>query len=225
MTRLAPLFALLLVAGCARSEEASLVPPDSNQGYNQVGSVGTPEADDREPAIGQWRASLQEDVQALEFGPMGTEPLFSLLCSGNRRVLLQRHGGAPAGPLPAMLVEKGQLNQRLPVTAAGGTIPLLRAELPLDSPFAQAIAGGTDPLMVRLDDGAPLILPPSPLIGDYLRSCATAGPLPAGSGASAAGNTQAGNSAGAAPTRPSGAPAGGRANSAQPAANTAAPKQ
>src|SRR4028118_1396393 len=83
---------LALLAGCARSEEASLVQPDSKEGYNQVGKVGSPEADDREPAIGQWRASLQENVQALEFGPVGTEPLVSLLCNGRTSVLLQRHG-------------------------------------------------------------------------------------------------------------------------------------
>lgn len=215
MTRIAPALALVLIAGCARSEEASLIPPDSNQGYNQVGKVNTPEQDDREPAIGQWRASLQENVQALEFGPMGTGPLFSLLCSGNRAVLLQRHGGAPAGPLPLMQVSEGQLNERLQVTAAGGAIPMLRAELPLESPLAQALGSGSEPLTVRLNDAEPLILPASPLIGDYLRSCATAQPLPSGA-SSAPATTQAGNAA---------APAPAPADSAAPAANAAQPKQ
>jgi len=220
MMRFAPAaLALLILAGCARSEEASLVQPDSKEGYNQVGKVGSPEEDDREPAIGQWRASLQENFQALEFGPVGTEPLFSLLCTGNRSVMLQRHGGAPAGPLPAMLVTKGQLNQRFPVTMGGGTIPLLRAELPLQSPLAEAIAGGADPLLVSLDDGAPMVLPPSQLIADYLRSCATARPVQAASGAS---NSQGGNNAAAAPPAP--APSAG-ANAAAPAANGAQPKQ
>jgi len=221
MMRFAPAaLALLILAGCARSEEASLVQPDSKEGYNQVGKVGSPEEDDREPAIGQWRASLQENFQALEFGPVGTEPLFSLLCTGNRSVMLQRHGGAPAGPLPAMQVAKGQLNQRFPVTTGGGTIPLLRAELPLQSPLAEAIAGGAEPLLVSLDDGAPLVLPPSQLIADYLRGCATARPI-ANPGAAGA-NSQAGNSAAAAPPAPA-APAGG--NAAAPVANGAQPKQ
>lgn len=217
MTRITFAAALLLLAGCARSEEASLVPPDSNQGYNQVGSVGTPEADDMEPAIGQWRASLQENVQALEFGPVGTEPLFSLVCAGNRSVILQRHGGVPAGPLPAMQLNKGQLNERVPVTTGGGAIPMLRAEVPLQSPLAQAIGAGAEPLMIRLDDGAPLILPASPLVGDYLRSCTTAQPLPAAAngqpGAAPAGNAAATN--GAAPAQPA-------ANSAAPANSAAA---
>jgi hypothetical protein len=214
MTRTLSLLALFLAAGCARSEEASLVPPDSKEGYNQVGKVGSPEADDQEPAIGQWRASLQENVQALEFGPMGTEPLFSFLCTGNRSVLLQRHGGAPAGPLPPLEFNKGQLTERLPVSVGGGTIPMLRAEVPLESPLAQAVGGGNEPLLVRLGDSAPLVLPPSPLIADYLRSCATARPI-------AAGNTQAGNSAGAAPAA---APAANNAAPA-PAQNGSQPKQ
>jgi hypothetical protein len=215
---LAPAVALALLAGCARSEDASLVPPDGKEGYNQVSSVGTPEEDDREPAIGQWRASLQENVQALEFGPMGTEPLFSLLCTGNRSVLLQRHGGAPAGPIQVMQLSKGEQVQRLQPTAGGGTIPMLRVEVPLGSPLAEMVASGGEPLMVRLGDGAPMVLPASPLIGDYLRSCATAGALPASQGGTA-GPQQPGAGANAsAPAANSTAPAanGVAANAAQP---------
>jgi hypothetical protein len=210
--------ALALLAGCARSEEASLVQPDSKEGYNQVGKVGSPEADDREPAIGQWRASLQENVQALEFGPVGTEPLVSLLCNGKTSVLLQRHGGAPAGPLPAMQIAKGELNEQLPVSAGGGAVPMLRAQVALPSPLADIIASGGEPLMIRLDDGPPLVLPPSALIGDYLRSCSTAQPLAVSQGGTAAGQT--GNSAVAAP-----APAAsGNGTAPAPAANNAQPK-
>lgn len=208
---LAPAIAVALLAGCARSEDASLLPPDSKEGYNQIGKVGTPEEDDREPAIGQWRASLQENVQALEFGPMGTEPLFSLLCTGNRSVLLQRHGGAPAGPIQIMQLSRGEQNERLQPTAGGGMIPMLRVETPLDSPLAQMVAAGGEPLMIRLGDGAPLVLPPSALIGDYLRSCANAARLPVSQGGTLNGGQPAGNAA---------APAG---NTAAPAANSAAP--
>lgn len=214
MNRIAPALALVLVAGCARSEEASLVQPDSNQGYNQVGKVGSPEQDDNEPAIGQWRASLQENVQALEFGPMGTEPLFSLLCTGNQSVLLQRHGGAPAGPLPAMQVSIGGLNERLPVTAGGGTIPMLRAEVPLGSRIGAVLAASGQPLSVRLEDGAPLIIPASPMVVDYLRRCASGGPGAIGNSTAPASSTQ-GNASGAT----------GNGAAAAPAANVVQPKQ
>jgi hypothetical protein len=219
MKRASSALIILLVAACARSEEASLISSNASQGYNQVGAVGTPEADDREPAIGQWRASLQENVQVLEFGPLGTEPLFSILCTGNRTVLLQRHGGAPAGELPTMQFTKGQLTERLPVTAGAGAVPLLRSEVPLQSPLLQAIAAEGDPLQVRLGDGAPMVLPPSALIGDYLRTCETGRPsAPAATGNSAA---PAGNTAAPAAVAP---PAGGNVAAPVPAANAAQPQ-
>lgn len=170
-----PAFAFLAVAltlaACARSEEASLVPPEGAQGYNRVGTVRSPEQDDREPAIGQWRGALQEDRPALEFGPIGTEPLFSLLCAPGGGVLLQRHGGVPAGALPAMQATVGEVAETLPVTPGGAAVPLLRAELAAGSPTFAALATGGQPLLVRLDDSAPLVLPPSPLVTDYLRGC------------------------------------------------------
>jgi hypothetical protein len=216
---LAPAIALALLAGCARSEEASLVPPDSKEGYNKVGRVGTPEDDDREPAIGQWRASLQANEQALEFGPMGTEPLFSLLCTGNRSVLLQRHGGAPAGTIPMMELSKGEVSERLQPTSGEGAIPMLRVEVPLGSPLTELVASGGEPLMIRLGDGAPLVLPPSPLIGDYLRGCATGRPLPVTQGGTSDAGQQQGNAAtSAAPVANAAAPA------PAPAANGAQPK-
>lgn len=205
MTRLAPLLCLVLLAACARSEEASLVQPDSGEGYNRIGKVRSPDANDREPAIGQWRASLQEDRQALEFGPTGTEPLFSLLCTANRGVLLQRHGAVPAGTTPAMQVTVGDINERLPAAMAGGTIPMLRVELPQGNRLLGAIATSGEPVTIRLDDAAPLVMPPSPLVGDYIGSCGRAQPAPAG------GNI-------AAPVVPT--PAG---NSAAPAGNAAQP--
>ena len=54
---------------------------------------------------------------ALEFGPAGAPPLFSLRCDARRGVLLQRHGQAPAGDLPVMLVSVGSETRRLAVTA------------------------------------------------------------------------------------------------------------
>lgn len=208
-TRILPLCLLLGLAACARSEDASLVPPTGNQGYNEIGRVGNPEADDREPAIGQWAQSLQENAQVLAFGPLGTEPLFSLACTGNRSVLLQRHGGAPAGPLPELHVEKGDVTERFPVTMGGGTLPMLRAEMSLQSPLAEALGAQGEPLVIRLGDGAPMVLPANAMIGDYIRSCATARPPAGGAGANGA------------------SPAIGTvpANAAAPAANTAQPTQ
>ena len=193
----------LLLAACARSEEASMVPPDSNQGYNRVGAVSSPEKDDREPAIGQWRAALQDDRQGLEFGPLGTEPLFSLLCAQEGGgVTLQRHGSATGN---VMQVTIGDVTERLPAAAGGGSIPMLRADLAPTSRMFGLVAAAAEPIVIRLDDGSPLILPHGPLVADYVRTCGRTQQqaLP--------GNMSAGNESAAAP-----APA---ANSAAPATN------
>ncbi|HEY0327327.1 MAG TPA: hypothetical protein VGC46_15285 [Allosphingosinicella sp.] len=163
----------LLLSACARSEEASMVPPEGNQGYNRVGQVRTPEQDDREPAIGQWRAALQDERQALEFGPMGTEPLFSLLCAPQGGgVFLQRHGAAPAaGTQQAIMVSIGDVSERLAVSAGGGAIPMQRGEVAPTSRIFGLLVASAQPIAIRLEDGSPLILPHSPLVGDYLRGC------------------------------------------------------
>jgi hypothetical protein len=120
-----------------------------------------------------------------------------------------------------MQIGKGERNERLAVSAGGGAVPMLRAEVPLPSALADLLASGGEPLMVRLDDGPPLVLPPSPLIGDYLRSCTTARPLPVNQGGTAGnqvgGNQQVGNSAAPAPSAPvNGAAPAPAANAAQP---------
>ena len=193
----------LLLAACARSEEASMVPPEGNQGYNRVGQVRTPEQDDREPSIGQWRASLQDERQALEFGPMGTEPLFSLLCAPQGGgVVLQRHGAAaPAGAQQAMVVTIGDVSERLAVSSGLGAIPMQRGEVAPTSRIFGLLVASAQPVVIRLDDVPPLILPHSPLVGDYLRGCGRpqdAAPLA---------NSAAGNASGEVPAANAAAPA------------------
>jgi hypothetical protein len=160
----------LLLGACARSEEASMVPPEGNEGYNRVGQVRTPEQDDREPSIGQWRAALQDERQALEFGPMGTEPLFSLLCAPQGGgVLLQRHGAAPAaGTQQTMLVTIGDVSERFPVSAGVGAIPMQRAEVPPTSRLSGLLTAAAQPIVIQVEDSPPLILPHNPLVADYL---------------------------------------------------------
>jgi len=193
----------LLLAACARSEEASMVPPEGNQGYNRVGQVRTPEQDDREPAIGQWRAALQDERQALEFGPMGTEPLFSLMCAPQGGgVLLQRHGAAStAGAQQAMQVTIGDVTERLPVSSGVGTIPMQRGEAAPTSRTYGLLVASAQPIVIRLDDGSPLILPHNPLVGDYLRGCGRS------QDSAQPDNAVVGNASAAAPASNSAAPA------------------
>jgi hypothetical protein len=174
-------FALVLLAGCARSEEANMLPADANAAR----SVETvrPERDDDAPALGEWRATLQDEQRALEFGPNGAPPLFSFGCDGRHNLLLQRNGVEPTGELPVMLVSVGTDTRRLAVTRGEGPIPLLRAGLAASDPLAAALSHAAAPIQVRIGDSPPLILPPSPAIGAYVSQCES-GALPAPAAAS-----------------------------------------
>ena len=172
MRQIAVPVAFLLLAACARSEEASLVSPEGDEGYNKVERVRTPEQDDQEMAIGEWRRSLQDEQPALEFGPIGAAPLFSMRCDERRGLLLQRHGAVPAGDLPMMLIQIGSETRRLAVSSAGGTIPMMRGTLAPSDDFVDTLANSEEQVTVRLGDTVPLNLPPSPLIREFVGECA-----------------------------------------------------
>ena len=162
---------LLLLAGCARSEDASVV-ADGNQ-IAQVEQVRSPEQDDEEMALGEWRDTLQDDNSALEFGPTGTPALFSLRCDPRRSINLQRHGAAPARDLPTMLVSIGSETRRLAVTSVDGAVPMLRAALAPSDTLVGTLGNASEPIVVRVGDTPPLVLPPSPSIGAFLSRCAS----------------------------------------------------
>src|SRR4051812_47867963 len=174
MVRRALAVFVLLLAGCARSEEANMTPSDTNENVRTVEQV-RPQGNDEEPALGEWRETLQDDQRALEFGPRGAPPLFSLRCDARRGLLLQRHGLEPAGDLPVMLVSVGSETRRLAVTGGDGPIPMLRASLSPSDQLAVNLSRAAQPIAIRIGDSPPLILPPSPLIGTYVSQCESGG--------------------------------------------------
>ena len=188
MIRSALPIAFVLLAGCARSEEANLLPADTN-GSTRVAEQVRPERADEEPALGAWRDTIQDTQRALEFGPQGAAPLFSLACDARRSLLLQRHGIQPAGDLPVMLVSVGSETRRLAVTGGDGPIPMLRASLSPTDQLAVNMSRADGLIAIRIGDSPPLILPPSPLIATYVSQCASGG-LPTSS-PGAAGNSSA----------------------------------
>jgi hypothetical protein len=174
--------ALLLLAGCARSEEARYAQVDNSP----VPALNTSDqGEEDELTVGSWQNALQEDQQVLEFGPVGAPSRFSIGCDSRRNLVLQLPGAAPGGDLPNMLVTVGSETKRLAVVSAGAANPVLRATLPATDPFMRVLTGATARIFVRIGDAQPLVMPPSPAIATYAQQCA--------SGA-AAGTTAAGNS-------------------------------
>ena len=172
MKRLAIPFSLILLAGCARTEDASVDPGGGNESYNGVEQVRSGEGDEQEPALGEWRRSLQEERAAIEFGPQGTAPLLSIVCADRGGLILQRHGAVATGAAPMMSVSVGGQGRQLPVTAVTGTSPMLRASIPSGDSLLAQLSDAQAPITFRSSDGTPLILPPSPLIGEFVQGCA-----------------------------------------------------
>ena len=195
MFRSALPFAFVLLAGCARSEEANLLPTDPG-GNGRVAEQVRPERADEEPALGAWRDTIQDTQRALEFGPQGAPPLFSLACDERRGLVLQRHGIQPAGDLPVMTLSIGSETRRLAVTGGDGPIPMLRASLSPSDQLAVNLSRAAGPMAIRIGDSPPLILPPSPLIGTYIGQCesgALAAPVAAANATAPANAADAGD--------------------------------
>ena len=169
MIRPALLSAIVLLAGCARSEEAR---------YAQVENVQLPAMNTTDPdedglTIGTWQNGLQQDRPVLEFGPAGAPARFALGCDDRRNLLLLWPGAAPGGDLPNMLVQIGSENRRLSVASDGGATPMLRATLPFNDPFMRVLTGAQTRITARVGDAEPLAMPPSPTIAAYAQQCAS----------------------------------------------------
>ena len=184
---------LVLVAACARSEDASVAP--GNESYNAVEQVRTGSGDEQDPALGEWRQALQQDLAALEFGPAGTAPLISIVCGERGGLVLQRAGALPSGAAPMMSVTVAGQGRQLPVAAVPGPTPMQRASIPAGDALLAQLSGAQAPIALRFGDGTPLVLPQSPLIGAFAQSCAS-GPRPRGE------PPAAGNAAAPAPDTP-----------------------
>lgn len=183
-------FSLILLAACARTEDASVRPAESNDSYSGVEQVRDQAGDDREPALGEWRRALQEERPALEFGPAGTAPLITIVCGERGGLVLQRPGAAAAGTSPTLSVTVGGQGRQLPVTTASGAAPMQRATLAPGDMLIQQLASATAPIALRFGDGTQLLLPQSALIGQFAQGCSTGFPRNADA-AAADGNDQA----------------------------------
>ena len=191
---------ILLVAGCARSEDASVVPTNASENGQAVEQV-RPDRDVDEPALGQWREALQGEQRVLEFGPLGAPPLFSFGCDARRGLLIQRHGLESSGDLPVMLITLGSETRRLAVTSGDGPIPMLRASVSETDPLVASLERAPQPITVRIGDSPPLILPAGEEVGAYVTRCSggelASAALSATSNGTAEANASASNAAAA----------------------------
>lgn len=173
MPRFLVLTALAALAACADSEPPDAVTVEDDGAYNLIDPVSADVASNAEPAIGEWARSMQEEKAALVFGPTGAEPLFSLRCDDREGILLNRHGLVEAGTAGMMTLHMGAASRQLAVNPVEGALPMLRSAVPANDPLLAQLSDYDGPVEVVVGDGAPLVLPPSAMIGQFIQSCAT----------------------------------------------------
>ncbi|MBA3677356.1 MAG: hypothetical protein H0W74_08135 [Sphingosinicella sp.] len=169
--RLLPLTLLAALAACADSEAPDAVPANDNGAYNVVEPVRAPLRDEGQPTIGQWIEMMQEERPALQFGPPHTEPLFSLRCDDRGGLLLNRHGIVATGT-EMMAVTIGAASRRLAVNPVPGPLPMLRAAIPAQDELLAQL-GASPAFRIVVGDSPELALPASPLVGQFVATCAT----------------------------------------------------
>ena len=146
--------ALLLLAACARSEDAR----DAQTANMPLPTLNTTDlGEEDELSIGTWQSAPAR---------------FSLNCDARRNLVLQWPGAAPSGDLPRMLVTIGSETRQFPLVSSGAANPMLRATIASNDPFMRVLSAPSTRIFVRIGDAQPLVMPPSAAIGAYARQCA-----------------------------------------------------
>jgi len=182
--------ALVLLVGCARSEDASVAVD-----MNEVAPDIIRNASDEEITAGAWRESTQGTSTALEF--VGTDGAaqaqFSLRCGERGGLILQRHGVAQAGGSPALAVSVGRERRDVPAALEEN---ILRATLTGGDGLIAALGSAATPIGIRAVGVAPLLLPPGPQVNAFVGRCAiTSAPVNGSGNASVNAAEPAANSA------------------------------
>lgn len=163
MRRALPFFILLLV-GCARSEDAS-VTVDMNR---IAPDIALRNGVDEEITAGAWREGSQDNSPALEFVDAASEPLFSLRCAEGGGMMLQRHGAGQSGNATiALSVGRERRDLQGSVVTPG----LLRATLPAGDALIAALGGAATPIGVRVVGMEQVLLPPGPPLSAFVGRC------------------------------------------------------
>ena len=207
MTRLALLLLTAAFAtACARTEPADPTPGEDLE-LNQPDL----DASSEDPTTaGTWEAGAQGQSQSVAFRGPNNDVLFTLTCDIRGGLIAQRPGIVARGNLALMQLRTADIVRRLAVSAAAGPQPQVEARIPYNDQLIAGLMSFDEPLEVRYEGLETLVLPPSPLVGDLVRTCQQT------SAAAAEAASQANQVQGAESGEP-------EANAAQPEAAAAAP--
>ena len=117
---------------------------------------------------GDWRYAQIANGSAARYGEGGSEPRFSLVCTGNRRIELVRHGPFTADALMTVRTEHASRNlttTRTPDNAA------VRAVLAATDPLLDAMAFSKGRFAIETPGAPALYLPSWPEVTRVIEDC------------------------------------------------------
>lgn len=118
---------------------------------------------------GQWFSKTERGVPMALFGRPQTEANFVVRCEGDELVFVR---SLPIeGEETEMTLMAGGETRTLTARQRPGPVPQTTARLPADDPFAAVLARTTDPIAVRLEDGASKRMPSHQALRHVVANC------------------------------------------------------
>jgi hypothetical protein len=140
---------------------ARVVPPASGTGDEALAAGGV--------MGGQWFASKVEGDPAALFGLPETEAEFVVRCAGDELVF-SRGIRMRDGPASMTLMAAGKF-RTIEATSSADPLPDITGRLEATDEFVTVLAETEDPIMVRIEDGPSLRMPPSRHLRDVIAGC------------------------------------------------------
>jgi len=179
MVRALAFISIAALAACADREEPDRDPPPPS-GYNMIddvqvndpgGLVGAQQSPATATTPGVWRPDTVGAMRGVSFVPPEGEPLLRMFCDGRRGMVVERTALVPSGEIDMMTFRVRDRGRQLAVNPTGPDGTVLRAMLPLRGDLIAALQAGPAPIQVSVGEGAPLSLPPSPLVAMLATDC------------------------------------------------------
>ncbi len=171
----AALVALFVVTlpGCAERVEPDPTLAKESDGYNMINPVRVDDSETVEPPTpGAWRSASVEGARGLLFAAPGADPIFAIYCDARRGLVLERRDYSPTGTIDMMNVTIDSMSMNLAVDPVDDPVRALRAVVPYRGDLAARLQKNPAPISISVGEGAPLRLPPSPLVPTLAIFCA-----------------------------------------------------
>lgn len=169
----AALLALMLLAGCHRSQQEAANSADiDNLSTHGSDPLPTPELDGTKQADGVWTFQASAAGSAAMFGAPGKKPDFSVRCDpAAKSIIFVRPGDVPPGGL-LMKIVTGQGAASYPAVSANEDRPVAIAKATSSDTFLTgALAHAQHGIGVVIGDGGVFLMPVDAAVARVITTC------------------------------------------------------